>query len=151
MEIDRRLTSFAAGPAADAPPTTTLAGALEDLRRHIYFEEELLFPALHEAGLVPPLVVMRQEHGDIWATVDALMAELESGAERSRLRDLVGRLMAQLHEHNEKEEAIIYPAADQMLAAATQEELNARLAEVQLPDAWMCEAARRAGRGRAGQ
>ena len=142
IEIDGRITSFGAGLAADELPTAAVVGALDDLRRHIYFEEELLFPALHEVGLVPPLVVMRQEHGEIWAIMDALTDGLTSGVDGSHLRKLVDRLVAQLHEHNEKEEAVIYPAADQMIAAPAQEALIAKLADLQLPAAWVCEAAR---------
>ncbi|MGH9095167.1 MAG: hemerythrin domain-containing protein, partial [Acidimicrobiales bacterium] len=122
VEIDRGIDSFSSGPEGGEggdSKTAGLTAALGELRRHIYFEEELLFPPLRDAGLVPPLLVMCQEHGEIWATMDALTVGVTSGADAALLRHLVDRLIAQLQEHNQKEEMIVYPAADRMIAAAT--------------------------------
>lgn len=141
-EIDRGIESFASELATGHPRIATLTDSLDELRRHIYFEEELLFPLLHEAGLVPPLFVMRREHGEIWATVDALSAALASGSDPAFLGDLVDQLTARLEAHNSKEETIVYPAAEWMIDLPTRGELAGMLASVKRPDQWVCEAAR---------
>jgi iron-sulfur cluster repair protein YtfE (RIC family) len=141
-EIDQGIESFMSALAAGDRPATVLVEALDELRRHIYFEEELLFPPLHDAGMVPPLFVMRREHGEIWATMDALSDALASDADPGVVPDLVDRLTVQLREHNSKEEMIVYPAADGMIPAPTRDELVAELAEVRMPEQWVCEARR---------
>lgn len=142
MEIDEAVDSFISSLAASSPDMAALTAALEGLRRHIYFEEEMLFPPLRQAGLVPPLIVMCREHAEMWATMLALSAMLVPEDDPARLRDLAERLMAQLQEHNTKEEMIVYPAAEQMIAAPIREELAARLPRVEMPPEWVCEAAR---------
>lgn len=141
-EIDQGIAAFGAGLEVGDPAVASLTAALDELRRHIYFEEEQLFPPLQQAGLVPPLFVMRREHGEIWATMDALSAELTSEADSAVVRKLVADLVSQLQDHNMKEEMIVYPAADRMIAAPVLDELSASLALVSRPAGWVCEAAR---------
>lgn len=142
--IDRGIEAFASGLAAtEAPRTAVLADALDELRRHIFLEEALLFPPLQEAGLVPPLVVMRREHGEIWASMDALAECVAPGADPGSLRQVLDRLRAQLDTHNAKEEAVVYPAADHALSAAAQDDLGSQLESLRMPSQWVCEAARR--------
>ena len=50
------------GKADPAP----LAGAIAALRRHIYLEEEFLFPPLKTAGLMIQIFAMLRQHGDLW-------------------------------------------------------------------------------------
>lgn len=142
-EIDQGIESFTSELAeAAGPRAAVLIDALDELRRHIYFEEELLFPPLQEAGLVPPLIVMRREHGDIWASMDDLTDGLASGADAASLRAVLDRLTVQLEIHNSKEEAIVYSAADGMIPEGVQDELRAQIGSVHQPDRWVCHAAR---------
>lgn len=143
LEIDQGIELFASGLGPGDPNVAALGAALDQLRRHIYFEEERLFPPLQQAGLVPPLFVMRREHGEMWMTMVALAAAVVPGAsDTTRLRELVDRLVGQLQEHNTKEEMIVYPAAEEMIAPAILEDLAEGLPEVELPPGWVCEAAR---------
>lgn len=141
-EIDQGIESFTAGSGDVASRTGALADALRSLRRHIYVEEELLFPVLQDGGLVPPLVVMRREHGEMWESMDEVSEGLASGADPSALRGSVDQLVAQIQTHNMKEESIVYPAVDRMIPEPAQGELGAQLASAAMPDAWICEAAR---------
>ena len=52
IEIDDALTAFAAGPVTKERDLEPLSGAIGALRRHIYLEEEFLFPPLRETGLM---------------------------------------------------------------------------------------------------
>ena len=51
--------------------TAPVVRAMESLRRHIFLEEQLLFPPLREAGMIAPVLVMLREHGEIWQSLDA--------------------------------------------------------------------------------
>jgi len=95
--------------------------ALRDvLERHIAFEEGELFPAFEEAsGLREgPTEVMRGEHAEMRQLLAALgVAEPRLDpqgccAELEHLRGI-------LQQHNVKEEAVLYPACDQLLGART--------------------------------
>lgn len=98
------------------------------LKRHIRFEEELLFPAFERACGVPPergpTAVMRLEHRDIEALIDAIGEALEDGfgapSLRASLHDVLGQ-------HNEKEEHVLYPATDRALSAEERDALVARI------------------------
>jgi len=99
------------------------------LRRHIAFEEALLFPEFEastgfdvEQG---PTAVMRSEHREI----ESLVCELESAvgdpmgsidAPRQLLHDI-------LTGHNFKEEHVVYPGTDRRLAAEEADALVRRI------------------------
>ena len=72
-EIDEGIAAFTASPWDPQP----LERASRALRRHIYLEEEFLFPLLHQAepALAAPIFVMLREHAQIWATLDTLERE----------------------------------------------------------------------------
>jgi regulator of cell morphogenesis and NO signaling len=132
-EIDAGIDAFADGPAAsrDRQP---LMQAIQALRRHIYLEEELLFPPLRQAGLVAPLFVMLREHGQIWATLDGLEHQFDAGETRFVS---CHQLTIQLQHHNLKEERIIYPQADHVLAAPASVQLRTFLNSGNLPTGWV--------------
>lgn len=90
---------------------------MEALRRHIYLEEEFLFPPLREAGLVAPIFVMLREHGELWDTLEAIEAQLRAGGGDGPLAASSETLLGQLERHNFKEESIVYPQADAVLTA----------------------------------
>jgi regulator of cell morphogenesis and NO signaling len=133
-QIDAGIAAFTATPWDRQP----LARAIGALRRHIYLEEEFLFPLLHEAepGLAAPVFVMLREHAQIWATLDSLERGL--GADTGTGLTLPKRLAVQLLHHNLKEEKILYPRADDLLPPAAADRLRAFLACGQLPDGWVC-------------
>lgn len=114
-------SATAAAAASDWETFARQLATLEDaLERHIAFEEGELFPAFEQAsGLRQgPTEVMRAEHAEMRELLAAL------GAAQPRL-DPEGccaeleHLRVLLQEHNVKEEAVLYPACDQMLGART--------------------------------
>ncbi|MGH3246180.1 MAG: hemerythrin domain-containing protein [Trebonia sp.] len=132
-EIDEGIEAFTAAPDDRQP----LARAIHALRRHIYLEEEILFPLLREAepGLAASVFVMLREHAQLWAALDSLERDLDANAVGLvHIRQLSSRL---LH-HNLKEEKILYPRADDALPSAAADQLRAFLGSGELPDGWVC-------------
>jgi uncharacterized protein (DUF2249 family) len=95
------------------------------LRRHIGFEERLLFPAFEAAsGMSPsagPTAVMRAEHEEILDLLERIAAGIGDAAES--LDALRRNFHAVLGDHNLKEEHVLYPGTDQLLGAAESDRL----------------------------
>lgn len=143
-EIDEGIEAFVVGAAGDEPDPGPLTRAAAALRRHIYMEEEFLFPPLREAGLVMPVFVMVREHGQMWKILDALDDALAEGAGRQAVTDLLRDLQEELQAHNPKEEQILYPQADTVLDAEATGELKQFLDGGTMPDGWTAEGLRTA-------
>ncbi|MEZ0366479.1 hemerythrin domain-containing protein [Mycobacterium sp. pUA109] len=139
-DIDSAIEVFLAKLDAGTVQPEPLTAALAALRRHIYIEEVFLFPPVREAGLVMPVFVMLREHGELWQTMDALTALLAAGSDIG-LRDTCRRLLAQLDQHNAKEEPIIYPQAATALPSHTSAELLRFVDTGHTPDGWVCQRA----------
>jgi regulator of cell morphogenesis and NO signaling len=133
-EIDAGIAAFTAAPW----DRQLLARAASGLRRHIYLEEEFLFPLLREAEprLAAPLFVMLREHAQIWGTLDSLERAANAGMGAGLV--LRKRLTVQLLHHNRKEEKTLYPRADDLLPPAAAERLRVFLGSGRLPDGWVC-------------
>jgi iron-sulfur cluster repair protein YtfE (RIC family) len=139
QDIDDEIEVFAAGLAAGTIDAGPLRRASAALRRHIYLEEEFLFPPLREAGLVAPVFVMLREHGELWRILDAIDTELALDPDTAALQKLCRELVVQLQHHNPKEEQILYPQADQVLHGEVGSRLKAFIESGQLPEGWVCE------------
>lgn len=138
-EIDDGIERFSAASQNREP----LRGAIAALRRHIYLEEEFLFPALREEGdpgLVAPIFVMLREHAQIWHALDDLERAVDAVAPDAL--QLCHQLLVQLQHHNMKEERILYPEADRTLSPPVAERLAEFLDSGRLPDGWICTRAR---------
>ncbi|WP_301175833.1 hemerythrin domain-containing protein [Actinomadura geliboluensis] len=137
-EIDEGIEVFTADPAVGERDREPLARAVRALRRHIYLEEEFLFPALHAAGLMAPVLVMLREHGEMWGTLDAL----DDAADDDAALTLCRRLNVQLLHHNMKEEKILYPELERVVPEPQEERLRAFLQTGEMPADWVCVRAR---------
>jgi len=89
------------------------------LLRHIEIEEGLLFPAFESAtGMQEngPTSVMRHEHTEIKRLL-GLIEDLFEGShpDAGEFESLRSALVALLHEHNQKEERILYPMCDRLI------------------------------------
>jgi hemerythrin-like domain-containing protein len=144
-EIDAGIEQFTGGLAEGETSTAPLLSAMQALRRHIYLEEEFVFPPLRAAGMVPSVFVMLREHGELWTTLDALEGELGGDLDGEAVQATCQSLLAQLATHNAKEEPIIYPQADAVLDDGAQAKLLTFLDSGQMPDGWVAERARKAG------
>jgi regulator of cell morphogenesis and NO signaling len=111
------------------------------LRRHIFLEEEFVFPSLREAGLVAPIFVMLREHGEIWDTLDAIDAQLGREADAWTTSAICHLLLDQLKRHNDKEEPIVYSQIAVALSEPAESKLRAFLDAGRMPPAWRCRQA----------
>jgi iron-sulfur cluster repair protein YtfE (RIC family) len=85
------------------------------LQRHIVWEEELLFPLWEErTGMSEggPTFVMRAEHRQIGAQLEAIHDKVAQGDPESDQEEQV--LLRLLGLHNMKEERVLYPSIDQV-------------------------------------
>lgn len=115
---------------------------MEALRRHIYLEEEIVFPHLPKGPLMMPLMVMRREHGELWQRMDALAEALSGDSPEDGLAAACQELLSLLDDHNSEEEPIIYAHLEADLDPAEQGRVRTLLEEGTLPDGWVCEALR---------
>lgn len=122
-----------------------LLEAMRALRRHIYLEEEIVFPRIRRGPLTMPVMVMLREHGEIRREMDALDDALAHGADtEAATADLVAgcrRMLDLLEQHNLKEEPVIYPHLDSDMDWVAQAQLREFLREGELPEGWACERA----------
>ncbi len=136
-EIDAGVETFLEGLSRGETRTPALTRAVEALRRHIYLEEQFLFPPLRAAGMIPPVLVMLREHGEIWRTLDAIQASLPDGG-RTELRERCADLLGLLSRHNAKEEPIIYPQSDAVLSDQAKHHLREFIESGDTPQDWAC-------------
>jgi hemerythrin-like domain-containing protein len=91
---------------------------IEAMQHHFAMEEELLFPAFEEASgnTMGPTAVMRHEHEQM----RALFEEMGQALADRRADDYLGAsetLLIMMQQHNAKEEQVLYPMSDRLLAA----------------------------------
>ena len=109
--------------------TDLYAAFAAGLRRHIGFEEEILFPAFEERTGFPPMAgptaVMRVEHREILDLLQRIEAGIGDSA--APVEELRSRFHAVLGDHNVKEEEILYPGTDEILGAEDADRLVSRI------------------------
>lgn len=93
--------------------------------RHIEFEEDVLFPELDQLPnmVQGPTDMMRREHVQmrrLWSAMhDALLDN-----DRDRFYEQADLFRIMNHQHNQKEEHILYPMADKLLGSKSVELLK---------------------------
>ena len=88
------------------------------MRRHIAMEEEVMFPAFEAAAQMGgggPTSVMRMEHKQMIGLLDQIETAMKSG-DAEQAMDLGDTLLMLIQQHNIKEEGMLYPMAENMLA-----------------------------------
>lgn len=140
-EIDEGIERFSLDELSGEERADSLKRAIDALRRHIFLEEEFLFPPM-KADLAIPMMVMLREHGEIWRSLEEIEAKLAQGvASEPVLRDACQELLLQLDRHNSKEEPIFYGAADETLSDAQTAVLQDLLRTGEMPEGWVCQQA----------
>jgi len=89
------------------------------MRRHLAMEEEVLFPAFDaRSGMAGggPVAVMIMEHQQMRGLLDQIGDAMEAG-DAGEAMDIGDTLLMLIQQHNAKEEGMLYPMAENMLAA----------------------------------
>lgn len=107
----------AAGAGDFAAAQALFARFRAAMERHMGLEEETLFPAFEDktGNDGGPTVVMRHEH-DAMRKLLAQMADAIAQGQGEHYLGLGETLLVLLQQHNIKEENVLYPMMDQMLA-----------------------------------
>lgn len=126
--LDGIFKEFSEARHADPRKAKSLFGDFRtDLKRHIRWEEDILFP-LFEAktgmGDGGPVAVMKIEHREIEKLLDEVSRRLEASAAAEAPAQ---RLVEILGEHNYKEESILYPWIDHSLNSQERTAVLAKL------------------------
>jgi regulator of cell morphogenesis and NO signaling len=100
------------------------------LRKHIVWEEEVLFPFFEKAtGMKQgPTEVMRLEHRKIGEILDRLHSKVRAGNPDTDREE--EEVLAVLQPHNQKEENILYPAIDSQASLEIAAELFLQMEEI---------------------
>ncbi len=114
-------------------------GFRSGLRRHIIWEEEILFPLFEKKSGrgrgMGPTAVMRGEHEIIQDLLETLHEKIRNGDARSEEQEKA--LLEVLGGHNTKEEHVLYPAIDQLASEEEAAEVFADMEEVP-EERWKC-------------
>ena len=102
------------------------AAFLGALERHVRIEEDIVFPAYERAlgTEAMPTTAMRADH----QRVRALAQRLASAIEARSAHDFVAHaesLLLTMHLHSEKEEGVLYPVIERVLAQRSAELIEA--------------------------
>ena len=115
-------TAFAQAEAAAGDGDMTRCAALFQyfraaLLRHFRMEEEVLFPDFETASgsNAGPTAMMRQEHQMMRELLDAMQRAVDA-RDADGFLGAADTLMVLVQQHNMKEEGILYPMCDQLLA-----------------------------------
>lgn len=117
-----------------------LSQAMQQLLRHFYLEEAIMFPPLLEAGLVMPVMVMQREHGEMWPFWERLVAACDTGTLDAAAKRQAHNLYLRLRVHNPKEEEVVYAAADKYVVEHPDATMVADLQRAVVPVGWKCTA-----------
>lgn len=140
-DIDGGIETFLEQASEELGSTEELRRSLAGLRRHIYLEEEFLFPPLKSAGLMGPIFVMEREHGALWKAmdeVDGLIAENDGTA----VHKACTHMLEVLAKHNAMEEKVIYAQADELLDQSAGRKLLEFMESGSAPAGWVAHSAR---------
>ncbi|GGY35369.1 hemerythrin domain-containing protein [Pseudoduganella albidiflava] len=103
------------------------------LAQHMNQEERILFPAIDRASGSAPgaTAVMRSEHEHMRSLIQSMAAAIEA-RDGGTFFDLADGLRMLTHQHNLKEEGVLYPMAERLLGASAMAVL-ARMRAVAAP------------------
>lgn len=141
--IAYRCLDEAGGDAGEVRARAGLLDLVRGLRRHLRLEEQVLFPAFERVSGADKVSTseLRAEHREIEGMLDALSAAIETDdagqATRALARELP-RLLSRLDDHDRKEEATLYPAADRAITDPDQRrQLVLTAAEYNYYERWL--------------
>lgn len=89
----------------------------EGIERHIEVEEQVLFPAVENGAEIPLTAILRKGHRDLKVFFDEVEDAILDRDQSEALR-IISAMCALLERHDKKEEAELYPVAQERLGTA---------------------------------
>ena len=89
----------------------------DGIERHIEVEEQVLFPAVENGVETPLTAILRKGHRDLKVFFDEVEDAIEERDQDEALR-IISTMRAFLELHDKKEEAELYPVAQERLGTA---------------------------------
>lgn len=141
--VERALRSIVSGPSTDEAVRQTFEQCVRALRKHMYVEEEIIFPRVlaHFGGEVLGVVRgLEAEHGAVLKLLEKARLALQMGDQASFRRELEGVLRV-LHGgrgqlgHHQREEQTVYSLLD-VLGEKPLEELEREAEVAAAPEDW---------------
>lgn len=120
------MAETAAGNARWEQSAISFGNFCRAIEQHFVAEENWLFPAFEEraGGTAGPVVVMRSEHARMRELIGAMTAAMQAGDAAEYLGQ--GETLALfMQQHNIKEENVLYPMIDKVLAEDRDDMLDA--------------------------
>ncbi len=111
----------------------------KSLKRHIYIEEEEIFPSISERSneLRQRIAGLEMEHASIWMLLDRVENEISvRNVEKSP--KYIEEISSILVSHNEQEEDKVYPIISQ-----NEKNSQKKITEYEVPEGWVCHRLRR--------
>ena len=120
-----RQTQHAVGRADWRQARGDIAAFQCALERHLLIEERIIFPAFERAigSAVGPTAAMRAEHLRIRAVAQRLCNAV-GARDAQAFVNHADALLLVLHQHSEKEEGVLYPMIERILARSCQDLLG---------------------------
>ncbi|AAT43408.1 hemerythrin domain-containing protein [Picrophilus oshimae] len=109
-------------------PDVNLYSEIEKgLKRHIYVEEEVMFPRALKLGVEPARISgLEMEHASIWMLMDRIDRNINDAHNKKYINEIISILRA----HNKQEEDYVYPAFGN--------DDSIKLEEYTVPENWVC-------------
>lgn len=142
-DIQRAISDFLVQRGGLMAASAALRRAMTTLRRHIYVEEEFLFPLLQDAEMAGPLYAMSGEHQDLWLAMDQMEQELRQEGSQEARKQACRILRAEVDRHVTNEDPIVFRYAEETLTSQEQADLRDFVENVTLPSEWRCREPRR--------
>jgi iron-sulfur cluster repair protein YtfE (RIC family) len=101
-------------------------GFTRHLEHHLEQEERILFPAIERAtgSTMGPTAVMRSEHDHMRAIVRTMHDAIDA-RDATEFFEYADSLRMLMHQHNLKEESVLYPMTERLLGTGADEVLAA--------------------------
>ncbi|GEM_PF-7031029 len=111
---------------------------IQGLHRHIYWEEDLLFPLVKPLADGEVIDEFCTDHALIWKNLGELEAGLSQGTPGGKLELTLNEMVEVLEAHNIDEERTIYAQADQLCDGLAADEFLGKVQGADAPSGWHC-------------
>lgn len=138
QRVDGVLNGFRRSLEERQPDKGYLGQLVEGLHRHIYWEEDLLFPLVKPLADSEIVDEFCTDHALIWKNLGELEAGLAQGTSAGLLELTLNEMVEVLEAHNIDEERTIYAQADQLCDGLAADEFLSKVQGADAPVDWHC-------------